>query len=510
MDSPYDSLDPVSAPPKRPPWSRRRKVIVAMLVLLGVGVGGFWLFNRAGAIRRDTELDALRAAGRPITIDELDSRRIKIPDAANSALKIVPLFDDLDKRVARLPLPVFGDLGADWAGLGERLSPEMLELIGRYLDARADLLAKLHDAAKLKQGAYPVAWAPDGISTLLPHLQHVRTAVRLLSLEALYRANRGDMDGAMDSSLAAFRVAGSIGDEPLLICVLVRIAGEGAALDALEQVLALGKPDDAWLIRFRAELAPMADDNRLLVDACDGERVSILTFFGELKKGRASLASVNSGPQTVSAGQAIFWKLTSGYLDMNVSQYLRQMRPSWTAANLPLKDYIRALKASDATIQNLSAFYAFARMLTPSMGGAAERFAESRMRIRATIAALDAEAFYRRQGHWPARLDDLLRAPDLPAGMLADIFNGDKPMKYLVRDDGCVIYSVGRDGVDNGGDVTGPKGTKRTDIGFQLLSPQRRGARTTTQPIEPDELERMEKLRPTTQPATTWPAQTGA
>jgi len=508
MESPYEPMDQVPQPPARQPWSPRRKLAVAILLLLVFVMGILWVFNRSGSIRRPTEVDAVRAAGRPVTIEELQAQRAKIPDAENSALRIVPLFDDLEKRVAQVPLPRSGDFGDDWAELGERLSPAMMDVIGSYLRDRQDLLAKLHEAAKFPRGAYPIQWTPDGVSTLLPHLSKVRAATRLLCLEAEYRANRGDADGAADSCLAALRVAASVGDEPLIISMLVRIACEATAIDALQRTLALGTPGEAGLDRFRAELLPLADDKQPLVRAFDGERVLMLACLSALKQGKVSAAALGTGaPAPTVTLETIVVRFAPGYVDMNEAQYLRKTRPWWAAADLPLKDYLREIQGVDQAIPSISRFYVFVRMMMPSLGRASQLFALSRMRIRATIAALDAERFYRREGRWPAKLDDLVADPQQRASLLADVFDDDKPMRYRIDDAGCVIYSVADDGADDGGKLARSKKDENQDAGFRLLLPSRRGVRTTTQPIDEEDLKKIQQLRSATRPAATQPGE---
>jgi hypothetical protein len=500
MESPYDSIDQVPPPPPRRPWSRRRKLFVGAIALLAIAMATLWTFNRSGSIRQKSEVEAIRAAGHPVTFAEVQAQRVKIPDAENSALKIVPLFDELEERVGQPPMPLYGSFGSDWAEAGERLSPEMMGIVGPYLEARRDLLAKLHEAAKLKRGAYPIAWTADGFSTLLPHLSRIRAATRLLCLEAIHRANRGDIDGAMDSAFAALRVDESLGDEPTLISMLVRIACETAAIDALQQVMALGRPGEPAIARFRAELVPLADDKRGLVRAIDGERALMMTFYAALKTGKASTNAFGT-PTTGASAMDVLVKLLPGYVDMNETQYLRKTRALWATADLPLKDYLREILAVDKAIPTMSSFYVFAKSLTPSYGRAAQLYVLSRVRIRAAVAALDAETFYRRHGRWPTKLDDLVRETGLPARLLADTFNDDKPMRYKIDGTGCVIYSLGDDGTDDGGTFTKPKNGGHRDAGFRLLSPEQRGRRTTTQPISEQDLEQIARLRAETQPA---------
>jgi hypothetical protein len=80
-----------------------------------------------------------------------------------------------------------------------------------------------------------------------------------------------------------------------------------------------------------------------------------------------------------------------------------------------------------------------------------------------------AERYRLARGTWPPALDALV--PDLLAKVPADPFDGE-PLRYRRLDDRIVVYSVGDDGRDDGGETesTSSTGTSR-DIGFRLWDP---------------------------------------
>jgi hypothetical protein len=96
--------------------------------------------------------------------------------------------------------------------------------------------------------------------------------------------------------------------------------------------------------------------------------------------------------------------------------------------------------------------------------------------------ALAVERYRLRHRDWPASLDRL--KPDLLAEVPLDPFDG-KPLRYLKRDGGIVVYSVGRDGEDNGGNLEYVQDQKGTDIGVQLWAPADRGHPPLAGPPEP-------------------------
>ncbi len=76
------------------------------------------------------------------------------------------------------------------------------------------------------------------------------------------------------------------------------------------------------------------------------------------------------------------------------------------------------------------------------------------------------------RGTWPPALEALV--PDFLAKVPADPFGGE-PLRYRRLEDRIVIYSVGEDGQDDGGEMesTSPPDTSR-ELGFRLWNPPAR------------------------------------
>jgi hypothetical protein len=95
--------------------------------------------------------------------------------------------------------------------------------------------------------------------------------------------------------------------------------------------------------------------------------------------------------------------------------------------------------------------YLLARMLLPALSRAGQQAELLRARLRATATACAAMRFKNDTGNWPEKLDALV--PQYLAQVPVDPFTG-APLIYILREGGIVVYSVGQNGVDDGG--TGP------------------------------------------------------
>src|SRR5262249_24475179 len=98
-----------------------------------------------------------------------------------------------------------------------------------------------------------------------------REAARLLDLDVRLRAHHQDRNGAMLSCLAILNSSRSIGDEPMLVSVLVRLAIRAIVLARLERVLGQMQIDEPALAAFQRSLEE--DERQLLrLNALRGER----------------------------------------------------------------------------------------------------------------------------------------------------------------------------------------------------------------------------------------------
>jgi len=107
----------------------------------------------------------------------------------------------------------------------------------------------------------------------------------------------------------------------------------------------------------------------------------------------------------------------------------------------------------------------------------AERWAKAylnhRATCRATAAALAAERYRLEHGTWPTSWEQLM--PKYLATVPIDPFTS-KPLFLKVLPDGLVIYSVGSNGIDDGGSIARTAVNEPTlDIGFRLWNPAQRG-----------------------------------
>jgi hypothetical protein len=146
----------------------------------------------------------------------------------------------------------------------------------------------------------------------------------------------------------------------------------------------------------------------------------------------------------------------------------------------------RSLKIAyevDRRIEQLPQWCLFTRTMLPSLKRSYERNAKLTAQIRAARAAMAAERFRLDHGWFPTSLEQIV--PSYLERVPLDPFDR-QPLRYHLTGERAVIYSVGEDLKDDGGDV-GPRkkqGEQPKDSGFVLLALKQRGRNpaTTTAP----------------------------
>src|SRR6185437_13419214 len=227
--------------PKRRGMGMGTIVLVAALAMLLLLAAVFTIGSLVSIRQLDAELAKLRAAGQPVTAADLDALYAFPPKERDTTELWLGAFAVLDS-------PAYGNDAADLPDVGEggAVPPPgepwpQLEAAEAFLAKYRDPLAKMHRASEPGgEARFPLTFsAGDGAvaSALLPHIQHVRGAVRLLKLESEVHIRRNDPHAAAESVRAIFAAARSFERQPLFVSQLVRVAMNGVACSQIERFL---------------------------------------------------------------------------------------------------------------------------------------------------------------------------------------------------------------------------------------------------------------------------------
>jgi hypothetical protein len=385
----------------------------------------------------ENRLGDLRRAGEPVQIADL--AREPIPPEANAATFLRRAADDLDAMQKEL-MAMYPKTGYPTG----TLSPADREKLEKLFAAYPKVMPLLEQAAACPDYDPRIdATLPPTrfIESFMEGTNKHRVLCRVLRPRTALLLAQGRPDDALAAQLLLLRLTRTWRRDPMLIGYLVTAVCEIMAMEGVNQVLQAGPVSPAARQAIDAELA-LHDDLEGLRWALRSERAF-------------SLSSVRGFPG------ASFW-LTRGFVNVLMLSLLEFYDYHLENVSRPYMEAVsrKYTPSSHGLLPN--PYQALVTMLDPQMI-AARAPAE---RTRATSRSLRVlNALQARAGG-----DD--HAPDLaslglPPDATIDPFNGE-PLHVKKLPEGWTVYSVGIDGVDDGGKLDG-----KADFGFGPINRNR-------------------------------------
>jgi hypothetical protein len=429
----------------------RSKLFWAMVgvPLTGLVAAGCLLLLRMSEL--DSQLNELRAKGLPTTAREVNDFYI-VPDGVTDTTDLwVAAIDtvqaaNLSKRGKTLPFIGEGPRpvpppGEAWAEL------EASRALLSGLDAELKVIWRA--AAAGGQARYPVDFS-GGINTLLPLIQDSRQVARLLTLDAHVSAHDGDTARVLQDLQAIFALSDSLRGEPCLISQLVRIAIHAIGCNAVERLLPHCQWSDTELQSLQAAIGSARFKDEMSNALC-GERATCLS----------ALNTTAIGPFRQS-NKLETLRLFEGSIE--------GFSGSWSEAIQRQRELAAEIKKLAAGKLSRLSMWAVLNLL-PALDAASIAGARATARQKCAIVAIAAQRYRLKHDRFPTSLaeidDTLLGVSSNRAAQLTDPFNGN-PLRYKMEDTRIVIYSVGRNEKDDGGDVDFDQPPPPLDFGFTL------------------------------------------
>ncbi|MSR57325.1 MAG: hypothetical protein EXS05_06605 [Planctomycetaceae bacterium] len=426
--------------------------LVGFIVTILVALGGVWFYSLSTL---DSELTALRAKGLPTTAKELtDFYAVPngIADTTNLWVSAINSVQAANLRTRASALPIVGTgptpipaPGQGWAEL-EAVRTLLGELGGEFQAIR--LAAEAGGQVR-----FPVDMSA-GIATLYPYTEASRVVARLLTLDAHVCAHDGSSSQALHDIRAIFALSDALRGEPTMISQLVRIAIYAVGCDLLERLLPYCEWSDAELESLQTAIrsARFKDEMR---NALSGERAIFLIALDDMPLGPFRQSNAREALQ--------FYETA-----------IEGLSGSWPEA----RSQQRELDARINSLTGLSRLrFTFVSMLLPPLELATVADTRADARQKCANAAIAVERYRQKHNRLPQSLaeieQDLMGFSSEPAAELIDPFDG-QPLRYQVEAARILIYSVGENGQDDGGDCPRDEERRPLDIGFILKVPDSR------------------------------------
>ncbi|NUM53617.1 MAG: hypothetical protein HUU46_08240 [Candidatus Hydrogenedentes bacterium] len=483
-----DAAQHAMRPRRRP---ARMRIAVGMTALFAI-----WLGWRG----EPTYLDYLRGRGWPATLAELDASYAAVPDSKNVALKYLAVNDQQLKRSGLFYYrTIYRDDGTGESGkrnpptgaalyeyAHEELSDRIVA-VGKakvpdsgpipddvwqmseayWNDVTTHIVPRLKAIAESgpQPSRYPVELS-DGYWAQLEHLGELRWLGRELSLDTLHWAMHGDAQEAQRAVLAFFPLQDSLRDEPLAMSQRTRIGILSNAIDALEIAMNRAALTDDHLDNLRqgfAHTLQSLEEGAAMDVTLRGERtmaVSVwdeLHFLGENDLETKKYMRSRVDPTRIALGLAI----------SPTAECMAVLYAYSNSGEAPSTYVRRRILRDSPEVESL--FAPMSAIVMPSFRGFQISDAQIRMQIEIALAAIAVEQFRRAEGRLPIGLDELI--PTYLEAAPADYYAHGRPVRYVPDGaGGFVIYSIGRNGIDDGGREEPVERNDYDDLAFRVAA----------------------------------------
>ena len=426
---------------------RRIRFSHVLIALLLVGIVAFAVFRINTKFKLRARIDAVRAAGYPVTCAELDQWYSIPADAENAAYTMEDAFSFLQEweNEKKKSLPLVGK--AKLPPRTEPLSTEMKTLIAEYIADNNEAIELFHEAAKIEDCRYPVDLSA-GLGTSTPNLSEMRGGARLLELEGILHAENGDGRSAVRSAISGFGIARTLAREPMTISQLVRASCQAIAVLTIERVINRTELTDEQLVEL---IECVRNSERISDMSCAfvGERCMGISFFR---------APESVGPDALGGaahlGPVLALYRAVGLADADAVIYLDLMEGYIESMKLPLHERQKAVDAVSAKLQSTSKAHILLHVITPTLSRVTTIEMRAIAHLRAADAALAVERYRLAVGRLPDKLADLV--PTYLKTVPKDPFDGNE-LRYKKLEPGFVVYSTGEDLSDDGGKEKQPR-----------------------------------------------------
>ncbi|MDB6064326.1 MAG: hypothetical protein JWR26_534 [Pedosphaera sp.] len=451
---------PAASKPRFSPLERR---VLITLILLGLVLPvGFIVWRISISIKIHYDLAALRKAGYPISMEDLERMYYpKFKPEENAATFFTEAFQHLvlngsEHRVIGL-ISSYGKLPRG----AIHLSGEDKERIAKVLAENREALETLRKIPPASTCRYP-ADASLGMDIKLPHLESIGSAVELLLLDAILDAGDNKPAETTENLLAALRLTKSLAEDPWLASQQCRVKCRAEIYSSLENVLNTKQLGEVQLLElsraFHREENSQAVEHAMACFCC--MLIQAFEMSGPEFDAPAPDPSDSYGldlqPSTNTVRMGVkFLKLT-GFKLKEYDIFLRTVSRDLADLKLPFPGKLDAAAETQRMLGKERPGEMYPVSVMPHATSVLiSHEAHDLACLYMTQTALAIERYrLATQDRIPDKLDDLV--PSLLPSVPADPFDG-KPLRFKKLPKGYMVYSIGPDRKDDDGVERNPK-----------------------------------------------------
>jgi hypothetical protein len=336
----------------------------------------------------------------------------------------------------------------------KKWTDEEREAIKNFLAANQELIEEIRQMAERGGPVYPLDFS-EGLKMESPHLARLRQVGRLLHADAVAHGAKGNHRTALQDIIAGMKLGDALALEPAYISQLVRIGIYGAMYGAVQDSFGAGELSPELAQKLVRQIAE-ADNREALAESLRSELYVVATiefpkmehgdwsgFEGELEEETADADAIEE-----SFERSFMGIVYGPFVRKNQKSHIDLMTRLISAAEVPYHQALPELDLMWKDLDELSFVHVFTKILIPALTRSCGAQARHEAVLDLMQLGLLLEQYKAENGSYPAKLDGI--ATDLGGSVPVDPFTGEA-YHYQPSEDDFLLYSVGRNLVDDGG-----------------------------------------------------------
>lgn len=472
-------------------WVRRLAKGIACLLLLVVIAAVVWIAwtNHRGPL--EVAQVSQTIVDRGISID----RPATVPEAENGArYYLAPGHALIIDETLINATPGFGSV--EWPLFSERINNEQTDLLQQVLaphQSAFDLARRARDFGQFQYNIDDVFAMQNASDTW----GRLRPLARFLTLRMYLAVAEGDNSAAVESIRDQIHLARSVQpDEGISFNLAVRVAATAIANGNVEDLLARTQLDESDLLALADDLQNLIEPDRFWAVSthpaklfawhmADAQSTQMLIDMGEINANYIAWMwqkafEINDEDLKLSWFETWTDRLLDVRLAINPGAFQIGAAQEMEVY-LELLDEIKAGRTIDE--DRIDQLRDEGYELVAGLPIQQRLDVDLQAQLMTTIYGLAAERYRVQHGEWPTDWDQIR------PGQIIPVDPWGQPLRLVKTEEGFRVYSLGRNGIDDGGSHRWDDDAdyEVDDFNIRLLDPEHRGKPTTPIPLFAEE-----------------------
>ena len=409
---------------------------ILFMALLAVGLIVRAVFNYTNGKKLERVLDQMKSKGMLLNLKDLEPECNPRDNAALS-WKTAEALLSIDRENRGFLSLIIDDFFSDRL-LSEEKKARLRDLIAE----NQDVIRLILEASTKPCFKYEEKWESSEYNLRINTAIKMITGMRLLGIDAVFKAEDGNLEEAIDQCLAARRLLQTYLQEPLLISYLVAMACMKQVSVCMQKIIS-GREIDIEILKKILKEWDSAPWREALVWSLRSERaygfeVALLYLKGEhdLNLGRG--------------GKFYYWVFRPVF-KTEIIWLMERYEHVLKAAEMPYYASRDISKELEQGINSTPWYYIMADSVIPNVVATLFKRATLEAMFETARVGIACKIYKTLHGDFPQDLTELF--PEILEKMPVDPFTG-QPLIYKRRDSGIMVFSVGSNRKDDGGNGT--------------------------------------------------------